>query len=62
VSDSFCPACQAAIRTAEAALDVLNDVDASDEDRRIAAEELARAGDHLRPPIGPRADEETERR
>ncbi len=61
MSDFFCPACQAAIRAAGAALDVFNDVDASDEDRRIAAEELVRAVDQLRPPPALRADEEADR-
>ena len=37
---------------------MLDDVAASDEDRRIAAEELVHAGDRLRPPPALRADEE----
>lgn len=48
MSGAICPACQAAIRTVGAALDLLDDVGASNEDRRIAAEELGRAGDWLR--------------
>jgi hypothetical protein len=61
VSGPICPACQAAIRTAHAALDVLGAENASEATRQIAAEELARAGDHLRPPIGLRADQEPKR-
>jgi hypothetical protein len=49
MTGSICPECQAAIRTATAALAVLNDANAADEDLRIAADELARASDHLRP-------------
>ena len=52
---AICPACQAALRTAHASLEVIADAFATDEDRKVAAEELARAGDRLRPlPTQPR--------
>lgn len=60
MSAPVCLACEAAIRTATAALEVLDDKDVSNEDRRVAAEELARAGDRLWPPTGLHADARTD--